>query len=74
MKPLYPNSNSKPTTRRGWVEYVLAHKWVMSDSRAPMAVTLGGRNDIAIGAYRTTLRAMIAARPNARWIHGLNFA
>ena len=50
---------------RRWVEYVLAHKWIMSDSRAPMAVTLGGRNDIAIGAYHTTLQALIAARPNA---------
>ena len=49
---------------RRWVEYVLAHKWIMSDSRTPMAATLEDRNDIAIGAYRTTLQAMIDARPN----------
>lgn len=50
---------------RRWVEYVLAGRWITPDNLTAVTPSLTGQNDIAIGSYRTTLEAVIAARPNA---------
>jgi glycosyltransferase involved in cell wall biosynthesis len=50
---------------RRWIEQVLGCRWVTANSEASMAPVLTGQNEVAIGSYKTTLEAVIAARPNA---------
>ena len=50
---------------RRWVKYILAHRWVTSDSRVPMDAALVGQDDVVIGAYQTSLQAVIASRPDS---------
>jgi hypothetical protein len=50
---------------RQWVEHVLACRWVTPAGVTAAIPSLVGQSDIAIGSYKTTLEAVVAARPNS---------
>jgi hypothetical protein len=48
-----------------WIDYVLSSRWVTIDSQIPLTVNLTGGDEVEIGDYKTSRRALIAARPGA---------